>query len=122
MQLPTGIIAALVTVFDGQGRPDVEATARHAAGLAERGVEGFLVAGSTGEPLRLSASDRVALVAAVRSGVGPRPVLVGTGHRSHAVAVETTAAVAAAGVADCLVVLSAEDVPAAAHYEAVREA
>jgi 4-hydroxy-tetrahydrodipicolinate synthase len=116
----TGVGVALVTLFDGDGELDAEATARHAAHLVDRGVRGVLVAGSTGEAAALEPDERTRLVVAVREAVGARvPVIAGTGAPSARQAVELSRRAAADG-ADGLLALSppATDDPRP-YYEAV---
>jgi 4-hydroxy-tetrahydrodipicolinate synthase len=102
----TGVGVALVTLFDRDGEVDEDATARHAGHLVERGVQGLLVAGSTGEAAALDPGERSRLLAAVRGAVGGRvPVMAGTGAPSAREAVALSRRAADEG-ADALVVLS----------------
>jgi dihydrodipicolinate synthase/N-acetylneuraminate lyase len=76
----TGIGVALVTFFDEHGHVDHAATARHAVHLAERGVRGIAVAGTTGEAPHLSMKERLTLLDHVRKAVGDAvPIILGTG-------------------------------------------
>lgn len=101
-----GVGVALVTLFDGEGRLDAPATARHAAHLVDRGVQGVVVAGSTGEAATLDADERSELLIAVRDAVGGRvPVVAGTGAPSARQAVELSRRAADDG-AEALLVLS----------------
>jgi 4-hydroxy-tetrahydrodipicolinate synthase len=118
--LPDGILVALVTIFDDTGEVDLGATADHASRLVAQGVRGVVVAGSTGEPLRLDARSRIALAEAVRQRVDV-PVIVGTGHRQSSVALAVTAEVAGAGVADALLCLSCEDMAPLLYYRELAE-
>ena len=65
----TGIAVALVTFFDEHGHVDLEATAKHAAHLAARGVRAVVVGGSTGEASHLSMKERLQLFKAVKYAV-----------------------------------------------------
>jgi 4-hydroxy-tetrahydrodipicolinate synthase len=114
-----GVGVALVTMFDRQGRVDAAATAEHAHNCAERGIRSILVAGTTGEPWRLSTTDRIVLAAAVKDAVSDVPVIVGTGDTNAVRALQITKEVAAAGVADSLLVLSPTDVDPAGFYRDV---
>ena len=58
---------ALITLFDQDGRLLVERTAELAAALVDDGADGILVAGSSGEFWVLDDTERVQLVAAVRT-------------------------------------------------------
>jgi 4-hydroxy-tetrahydrodipicolinate synthase len=101
-----GVGAALVTLFDVDGRLDAPATAQHAARLAEDGIRGIVVAGSTGEAASLDPDERIELLKAVRNAVGTRvPVVAGTGAPSARQAVTLSREAADAG-ADALLVLS----------------
>jgi 4-hydroxy-tetrahydrodipicolinate synthase len=76
----TGVGVALVTFFDAHGHVDHTATARHAAHLAERGVRGIVLAGTTGEAPHLSMKERLTLLDHVRKEVGDAvPLILGTG-------------------------------------------
>jgi 4-hydroxy-tetrahydrodipicolinate synthase len=102
----TGVGVALVTLFDRDGEVDEDATARHADHLVERGIEGIVVAGSTGEAAALDPGERSRLLTAVRGAVAGRvPVVAGTGAPSARGAVELSRRAAGDG-ADALLVLS----------------
>src|SRR5262245_35040636 len=102
----TGVGVALVSLFDRAGELDAGATAEHAVRLVDAGVQGVVVAGSTGEASSLDPDERARLLAAVREAVGGRvPVLAGTGAPSARQAVALSQQ-AAAGGADALLVLS----------------
>jgi dihydrodipicolinate synthase/N-acetylneuraminate lyase len=102
----TGVGVALVTLFDGRGEVDTGATAKLAAQLVEAGVQGVVVAGSTGEAAALSAEERITLLDAVRAAVGGAvPVLAGTGAPSVRQAVALTRDAVAHG-ADAVLTLS----------------
>lgn len=102
----TGIGVALVTLFGAHGCLDAPATAEHAARLVDEGVQGVVIAGSTGEAATLDADERTALLAAVRDAVGSRvPVIAGTGAPSIRQARDLSRR-AADGGADALLVLS----------------
>lgn len=102
----SGTGVALVTFFGDDGRVLVDETAAHALALAERGVRSVTVAGTTGEPRRLTADDRVRLVRACKRVLPARlPVLVGTGHAELAEAVALTKATVDSG-ADAILALS----------------
>jgi 4-hydroxy-tetrahydrodipicolinate synthase len=94
----SGVGVALVTIFDQAGEVDEQATARHAADMAARGMRAILVAGTTGEAGTLRPDERVRLVAAVRAGIPDEiPVLAGTGAATEAEATSLTEAAAGAG-------------------------
>lgn len=101
----TGIGVALVTLFHSDGSVDLESTSELAAQVVELGVQGLVVAGSSGEAVALDAAERVKLLLAVKKTVGGRvPVLAGTGAPTAHQAVELTKGARDAG-ADGLLVL-----------------
>jgi 4-hydroxy-tetrahydrodipicolinate synthase len=120
--LPTGVGVALVSIFDDDGRLDVNATTEHAVSCVARGVTSILLAGTTGEPWRLSDVDRVDLSTAIKAALPETFLFVGTGDPVAAHALALTTAVAQAGVADALVVLAAGDLPTDELYLAVAAA
>ena len=101
-----GVGVALATLFDEDGEIDVPATAAHAAHLVDRGVQGVLVSGSTGEAPALTAEERVLLLEGVRDAVPDHiPVLAGTGAPSARQAAALTLSASEHG-ADAVLVLS----------------
>lgn len=101
-----GVAVALVTLFDDRLEVDVAATADHAARLADLGIAAVLVAGTTGEAAALDATERRALVPAVRAALPAGiPVIAGTGAPSARQAAAFTRDAADAG-ADAALVLS----------------
>lgn len=101
--LPRGVAVALVTLFAEDGSVDVEATAEHAARLVGAGIDGVLVAGSTGEADTLTDAERVALIGAVRRRCPQVPLLAGASAAWPAAAAERARAAVAAG-ADAVLV------------------
>jgi 4-hydroxy-tetrahydrodipicolinate synthase len=101
-----GVGVALVSLFDDDGRLLPEQTAELAARLAARGVRSVTIAGTTGEPWRLDAEQRLALVRACRHTLPPGLALfVGCGHPDQDEAVRLTRALKESG-ADALLALS----------------
>jgi len=70
------ILTAMVTPFDRHGELDLAESKRLARWLIERGNDGLVVAGSTGEGQMLDARERAALWAAVKEGVGSRAIVI----------------------------------------------
>lgn len=99
-----GVGVALATFFRADGAVDVEMTTAHAARLVELGMQGVVVAGSTGEAASLDRIERRSLIEAVRGAV-PVPVLAGTGAPSARQAAALTSEARAAG-ADAALTLS----------------
>ena len=116
----SGVGVALATLFDEDGEIDVAATAAHAAHLVDRGIQGVLVSGSTGEAPALTAEERVLLLEGVRDSVPDHiPVLAGTGAPSARQAAALTLSASEHG-ADAVLVLSPPRVPdPSAYYDIV---
>lgn len=78
-----GAGVALVTIFGHDGEIDPVATGKLATDLVARGIQGVVVAGTTGEAATLNEHERAVLVEAVRNAVPAAiPVLAGTGAAS----------------------------------------
>ena len=60
-----GILTALVTPFDNDGKVDTKALKLHVKDLLVQGVQGFYVCGSTGEAFLLSIPERKEILEAV---------------------------------------------------------
>jgi 4-hydroxy-tetrahydrodipicolinate synthase len=71
MKLGT-IVTAMITPFAPNGDLDLDEAQRLARWLVDRGNDGLVVAGSTGEGQTLDAAERGALVRAVKDAVGKR--------------------------------------------------
>jgi 4-hydroxy-tetrahydrodipicolinate synthase len=70
------IVTAMITPFDGDGEVDYRESARLAAWLVERGNDGLVVAGSTGEGQTLTPDERAQLFSAVKEEVGDRAAVI----------------------------------------------
>jgi dihydrodipicolinate synthase/N-acetylneuraminate lyase len=68
---------ALITPFTDDGDIDVPAHSRNLSRLTAQGVEGFLLAGSTGEGPYFETGERHALVEAARSTLGESAYVLG---------------------------------------------
>lgn len=96
---------ALVSPFDKAGEIDHAAHRHNVAVLADHGMDGFLVAGSTGEGSTFEPGERAALVAGVKETLGAKPfVMVGIWAESVRMAMAQIAESAAAGADAVLVV------------------
>lgn len=71
-----GNYAALVTPFDQNGKINVSAIQKLVDNCLEKGVNGFYIAGSTGESYLLSTAERKYLVEAVMDAVGKRAEVI----------------------------------------------
>ena len=123
---PTGLITALATPFDEAGALDLGAWRRLLEWQLAAGVEGVVVAGSTGEAAMLADEEYdVLLRTAVQVVAGRVPVLAGTGHPGTARTIAQTRRAAAAGADVALVVVPPYVRPTQAgllaHYRAVAE-
>ncbi|HYL26922.1 MAG TPA: 4-hydroxy-tetrahydrodipicolinate synthase [Candidatus Nitrosotalea sp.] len=93
------ILTAMVTPFDRSGELDLAESKRLARWLIERGNDGLVVAGSTGEGQTLDAGERAALWAAVKEAVGESGFVVanaGTNSTRESVAAAKDARAAGA--------------------------
>ncbi|MFZ0031271.1 MAG: 4-hydroxy-tetrahydrodipicolinate synthase [Candidatus Cybelea sp.] len=89
------ILTAMVTPFDARGELDLPEAQRLARWLVDRGNDGLVVAGSTGEGQTLDARERVAVWKAVKEAVGSSAVVVanaGTNSTRESIAAAEDAA------------------------------
>ncbi|HKU67952.1 MAG TPA: 4-hydroxy-tetrahydrodipicolinate synthase [Candidatus Baltobacteraceae bacterium] len=70
------ILTAMITPFDASGVVDTGEAARIAAWLIDRGNDGLVVAGSTGEGQTLAREERAALIAAVKEAAAGRAAVI----------------------------------------------
>ena len=68
------ICTAMITPFDERGNLDSKEAARIARWLVDRGNDGLVVAGTTGEGGTLDPSERRELFAAVKAAIGTERV------------------------------------------------
>jgi dihydrodipicolinate synthase/N-acetylneuraminate lyase len=100
-----GIWAPIVTPF-ASDRIDWHAMPAIVEWLLERGIQGLLALGTTGEAVHCSDDEAERVVAAVVRAAGGRvPVFAGSGRASTPATIETTARFARAG-ADAVLVLT----------------
>jgi 4-hydroxy-tetrahydrodipicolinate synthase len=119
-----GCIVALATPMDGDGRVEFDRLPRLLDHLLDAGVQGVVVAGTTGESATLGTEETEALLEAIVAHCrGRLIVLAGTGSPSTAVAVARTQAAQRLGADGALVVTPYYNRPTQAglraHYEAV---
>ena len=101
---PRGVFAAAVTPLNSALEPDASMFVAHCRWLLERGCDGVVPIGTTGEGNSLSVGQRLTLVeAAARSGIPMTRFIIGTGSCALGDAVELTRAAVAAGAAGVLV-------------------
>jgi 4-hydroxy-tetrahydrodipicolinate synthase len=97
------VITAMVTPFDDEGRVDLDGAAALAVWLVERGNQGLVVTGSTGEGSTLTDAEQVSVWRAVRGAVDV-PLIAGSGTNDTRHACELTGQAAAAGLDAVLIV------------------
>jgi 4-hydroxy-tetrahydrodipicolinate synthase len=122
-----GLLTAIATPFDEDGRVDHDAARRLAAHLLEHGSHGLVVAGSTGECPTLTDGEEIELLQAVRAEVGDEALLIcGTGTNDTRHSCELTKMAAEAGADASLVVCPYYNKPneagVRAHFETVAAA
>jgi 4-hydroxy-tetrahydrodipicolinate synthase len=122
-----GLLTAMATPFDADGRVDHDAARRLAAYLLEHGSHGLVVAGSTGECPTLTDGEEIELLQAVRAEVGDETLIVcGTGTNDTRHSCELTKMAAGAGADASLVVVPYYNKPneagIRAHFETVAAA
>lgn len=122
----SGIITALATPFDQTGALDLQAWQRLLARQLQGGIQGVVVAGSTGEAATLNDAEYDALLdCAVASLDGRVPLLAGTGLSGTAKTIAQTRRAASNGAGYALVVTPPYVRPGQdglkAHYLAVAE-
>ena len=84
----TGVFPAITTQMHQDGSLDLEGTARHAEGLIESGVAGFVFLGSLGENQTLTAEEKRLVMKEMVAHVGGRvPVLSGVAETTPAEAI-----------------------------------
>ncbi len=99
-------MSALITPFDDNGDIIVEAHHHNLRLQTERGIRGFVLAGSTGEGPYLEPGERGLLVGEARSTLGEQPfILAGVAAQSVRQASQQVAEIAEAG-ADAALVLT----------------
>jgi len=122
-----GVLTAMATPFDADGRVDHDAARRLAAHLLEHGSHGLVIAGTSGECPTLTDGEEIELLQAVRSEVGDEALLIcGTGTNDTRHSCELTKMAAEAGADASLVVVPYYNKPNAAgiraHFETVAAA
>jgi 4-hydroxy-tetrahydrodipicolinate synthase len=122
-----GVLTAMATPFDQDGRVDEAAARRLASYLVEHGSHGVVVAGSTGEAATLDDEEHISLLRAVVAELGGRATVVcGTGTNDTRHSIALTRAAAEAGAEAALIVTPYYNKPTpagiVAHFEAIAEA
>jgi dihydrodipicolinate synthase/N-acetylneuraminate lyase len=106
MRQPPHLLVALITAFKEDGDLALDDHAHNVAHLMERGVEGFLIGGSTGEGPYLEEGERQQLVATAREVAGEDAFLMGATAAQSTRAASLQIDEIAAGGADAALVLT----------------
>lgn len=101
--MPRTIAAALTPLKDGGAAFDLDAVEPYLAFLAEGGVDGVLLLGTTGEGISFSVSERKHLLSTIAPGA-PVPVLAHCGAQTTADTAALAAHAAEAGAAGVAVI------------------
>ncbi|MFN0168053.1 MAG: dihydrodipicolinate synthase family protein [Bryobacteraceae bacterium] len=122
-----GIFPAALTTFDKDNNLDENATAAHWEWLIRQGVDGLVIAGTSGEFIALENDERVRLFRLARDVVKGRvPLIYGSGHYSTRLTVELSLQAAALGADALIVILPYYQKPSKAavieHFRHVRKA
>jgi 4-hydroxy-tetrahydrodipicolinate synthase len=96
------IVTAMITPFDKRGLLDIAESQRLANWLVDRGNDGLVLAGSTGEGQTLDRSERLALWAAVKGAVGDRATIIANAGTNNTRESVSSAEDAASAGADAL--------------------
>jgi 4-hydroxy-tetrahydrodipicolinate synthase len=122
-----GLITAMVTPFDADGRVELGAAQKIAAWLLDHGSEGLVLTGTTGESPTLTDQEKVGLWRAVVEAVeGRGSVIAGSGTNDTAHSIHLTREAEKAGCHAALVVTPYYNRPPqsglVAHFQAVARA
>ena len=100
------IVTAMITPFNQSGEVDYQEAGRIANWLVDRGNDGLVVAGTTGEGPTLSLDERLQLFEVVKKAVGDRAaVIANTGGNDTRVSAALTKEAEATGVDGILAVV-----------------
>ena len=79
-----GLIAAVFSPFDNEGRVDLAPIPKLVEHLIDNGINGLYAMGSTGEGLSMTVDQRMEVTEAYLSAVkGRMPVIVNVSHTSY---------------------------------------
>ena len=121
-----GVITAMVTPFDEDGRVDIDAGRRLAAHLVSHGSHGLVISGSTGESATITDPEAFDLMDAVRAEVGDETLIAfGAGTNDTRHSVELTEEAVQRGADAALIVTPYYNKPnpagILAHFEAIAD-
>jgi 4-hydroxy-tetrahydrodipicolinate synthase len=100
------LFTAMITPFDAKGALDVDEATRIAQFLVDRGNDGVIVSGTTGESPALEIEEKLALFTAIKDTLGASATVIAgtTGNNTHH-SVELTKAAEKTGVDGILAVV-----------------
>jgi 4-hydroxy-tetrahydrodipicolinate synthase len=101
--LPRGVIAAVPTPVNADGKPDTERFLQHCQWALKNGCDGLNVLGSTGEASSFGVEDRLSIMTAAATNLDPSKLMVGTGMTDIATTITLTSHAAELGFAAALV-------------------
>jgi len=121
------IVTAMITPFDEKGEVDYREAARLASCLIERGNDGLVVAGSTGEGQTLTPDERARLFSSVKEETGERAaVIANAGSNDTRDSIRSVKSAEKAGADAILAVVPYYNKPPQsgmiAHFSAIAEA
>lgn len=121
------IVTAMITPFDASGEVDYREAARLANWLNERGNDGLVIAGSTGEGQTLTPDERLRLFSTVKEAIDDRAtVIANAGSNDTRDSVQSVKAAEKAGADAILAVVPYYNKPPQsgmlAHFGAIAEA
>jgi 4-hydroxy-tetrahydrodipicolinate synthase len=121
-----GILTAMVTPFDADGRVNEDAFVALLHHLLENGSDGVVVAGTTGEGSTMSDAEKLRLFELAVAEAGDATVIAGTGSNDTGHSIELTEQAGEIGVDGMLVVTPYYNKPPqrgiVAHFQAVARA
>ena len=122
-----GIFPAALTMFDKDGDLDEKRTARHWDWLIGQGVDGLVIAGTSGEFIALENEERLRLFQLAKDvNRGRVPLIYGSGHYSTKLTIEMSQKARELGAAAVIIILPYYQKPSKAavirHFRDVRNA
>lgn len=101
-----GIFPAALTMFDADNNIDEDRTAKHWDWLIRQGVDGLVIAGTSGEFVALENHERLWLFQLANQVNGGRvPLIYGTGHYSTKLSIEMSGRAKELGASAVIVIL-----------------
>jgi 4-hydroxy-tetrahydrodipicolinate synthase len=122
-----GIFPAALTMFDADGNLDETRTAKHWDWLIRQGVDGLVIAGTSGEFIALENHERLRLFElAEQVNDGRVPLIYGSGHYSTKLTIDMSRRAQDLGASAVIVILPYYQKPSKAavvrHFREVRSA